>query len=151
MSVGALRRMIYDTFPEGDPKRELIDNLEEGSKFLDTQREAVASLWSTGSEVFIASFYETEPTKTVDKTKEGTWDRVGPKEQTVRATSAQMFWPGEQRIPVPSNHTDMVKFCSNMDETYRITIARMMEQAQQLGRSNLFRSWIYFNKYHREC
>jgi len=36
----------------------------------------------------------------------------------VKKVSAQLYLPNEYRIPVPCNHTDMVKFLAPSDRTY---------------------------------
>jgi len=53
----------------------------------------------------------------------------------VRNNSAQLFWPSEHRIPVGRNHTDMVKFFSSEDATYRTVVTRMTECVSNLATS----------------
>ena len=54
----------------------------------------------------------------------------------VKNNSAQLFWPSEYRIPVGSNHTDMVKFSSSEDTTYRTVVTRMTECVNNLATSH---------------
>jgi hypothetical protein len=53
----------------------------------------------------------------------------------VKNNSAQLFWPSEYRIPVGRNHTDMVKFSSSEDATYRTVVTRMTECVNNLSTS----------------
>lgn len=39
--------------------------------------------------------------------------------------AAQLYLPYEDRIPVNKNHTDMIKFASRSDMTYRIVVRHM--------------------------
>ena len=45
----------------------------------------------------------------------------------VKKFSAQLYLPNEYRIPVPHNHTNMVKFLSPSDGTYRTVVTRIKE------------------------
>jgi len=53
----------------------------------------------------------------------------------VKNSSAQLFWPSEHRVPVGRNHTDMVKFSSGEDATYRTVVTRMTECVNNLATS----------------
>jgi hypothetical protein len=53
----------------------------------------------------------------------------------VKNNSAQLFWPSEHRVPVARSHTDMVKFSSGEDATYRTVVIRMTK-CVDLARSN---------------
>jgi hypothetical protein len=53
----------------------------------------------------------------------------------VKNNSAQLFWPSEHRVPVARSHTDMVKFSSGEDATYRTVVTRMTK-CVDLVRSN---------------
>jgi hypothetical protein len=50
---------------------------------------------------------------------------VGNKTENVKKDSSQLFWPRERRIPVRANHTDMVKFMSQVDDTYSRVVTYM--------------------------
>ena len=62
--------------------------------------------------------------------------RGGDKVKMVKNNSAQLFWPSEHRVPVESNHTDMVKFCSSEDATYRTVVSHMTECVNNLATSH---------------
>lgn len=62
MEVKAILEMI-----ENASRRTLVQDIEEDSNFLGTQREDITNLWGLKPEVLLASFYETEKTKTVGK------------------------------------------------------------------------------------
>jgi hypothetical protein len=53
----------------------------------------------------------------------------------VKNNSAQLFWPFEHRVPVERSHTDMVKFPSGEDATYRTIVTRMTECVNNLATS----------------
>lgn len=55
------------------------------------------------------------------------YGRVGEKKMMVAEDSAQLFWPNEDRIPVPFNHTDMVKFASFSDDTFQIVVTSLRQ------------------------
>lgn len=57
--------MAHDT--GSGSKTEFIKQLNEGSYFLDTQREDISSLWESVSDIEIATFYEIKRTPTVSK------------------------------------------------------------------------------------
>ena len=67
IEVDAILEMIDDTFPNGSSRRGLVQHLKEDSSFLRTQREDINALWGRDLEIFIASFYETQNTKTIAK------------------------------------------------------------------------------------
>jgi hypothetical protein len=54
----------------------------------------------------------------------------------VKKSSAQLFWPSEHRVPVGRNHTDMVKFSSSEDATYRTVVTNMTECVNKLATSH---------------
>ena len=53
----------------------------------------------------------------------------------VKNNSAQLCWPSEHRVPVDRNHTDMVKFCSSEDATYRTVVTHMAGYVNNLATS----------------
>jgi hypothetical protein len=109
--------MIDDESPGQSPRSDFVKQLQEGANFLDTQREDITSLWDQASVIEIVSFYETGTT-------------------AVAKTSAQLFWPSEHRIPVGRKHTEMVKFSSGEDATYRSVVTRMTECVNNLATSH---------------
>ncbi|KAF8537638.1 hypothetical protein BDD12DRAFT_930604 [Trichophaea hybrida] len=105
-----LEQMV-DMETGGDQKiRNLLAQLTEGFEWLENQKEALIPVWEEFSGK-IFSFYETEKTKTVKK----------------KRFSAQLYLPKERRIPIISNHTDMVKFSSPQGGTFQ-SVAKLMEE-----------------------
>ncbi|KAF8241553.1 hypothetical protein K440DRAFT_591862, partial [Wilcoxina mikolae CBS 423.85] len=127
MEVEELRTMVKDDSPGTYSNLEILQQLSEGSNFLDTQRENITNLWDSSSKIEILSFYETRKTKAVGKLPTGGWGRCGPEVDMVKKSSAQLFWPSEHRIPVPYDHTDMVKFGHNEHNTYQTVVRHMNE------------------------
>jgi hypothetical protein len=54
----------------------------------------------------------------------------------VKKSSALLFCPSEHRIPVPSDHTGMVKFSHNEDNTYQTVVRHMNEWKESIFRSH---------------
>ncbi|KAF8531694.1 hypothetical protein BDD12DRAFT_914648, partial [Trichophaea hybrida] len=102
-------------------RHNLLRQLREGSEFLETQKEELNYLWKE-YKPNILSFYETVATPTVEMSESGSYGRDGKESEMVKRFSAQLYIPTEQRIPVEENHTNMVKFASAEDRTYRTVI-----------------------------
>ncbi|RPB06396.1 hypothetical protein P167DRAFT_514553, partial [Morchella conica CCBAS932] len=130
--VKQLLEMAHDT--GSGSKTEFIKQLNEGSYFLDTQREDISSLWESVSDIEIATFYEIKRTPTVSKGSSGSWARDGEDVQMVNKNSAMLFWPFEHRIPVDCNHRDIVKFSAGVDSTYRSVVNYMTRWVDSLQR-----------------
>jgi hypothetical protein len=97
----------------------LLQQLREGSEFLESQRDELVDIWNGRK---IISYYETVDTPTVKqyatdwyRSHANEYKRNGELAEMVKRVSAQMFLPNEHRIPVPCNHTDMVKFLAPSD------------------------------------
>lgn len=54
----------------------------------------------------------------------------------VKSTSAQLYLPFEQRFSVESNHTDIVKFASRGDDTYKTVVTCMEECLTEIDKRN---------------
>jgi hypothetical protein len=54
----------------------------------------------------------------------------------VNRFSAQLYIPTEQRVPVEENHTNMVKFASAEDRTYRTVVRYLKEWVDSITESN---------------
>jgi hypothetical protein len=145
--------MVHDTASGPTSKIEFIKQLKEGSSFLDSQREDISSLWESSSDIEIATFYETKKTPTVSKvglietkpmiyhtliltfvskSSSDAWTRDGENVQMVNRNSAMLFWPFEHRIPVESDHTDIVKFPARGNSTYGSVVAHMTKCMKRL-------------------
>jgi hypothetical protein len=69
------------------------------------------------------------------------YKRNGELAGIVRRVSAQLHLPNEYRIPVPCNHTDMVKFLAPSDKTYCSVASHMEVEVGHI----LIESSMYFN------
>lgn len=56
------------------------------------------------------------------------YQHSGELAQTVKKLSSSLFIPQEQRIMVPANHANMVKFGDPSDATY-MTVARLLRKS----------------------
>lgn len=54
----------------------------------------------------------------------------------VKPFSAQLYISHEQRVPVDVNHTNMVKFASADDSTYRTVVRYLKEWVEGIVDSN---------------
>jgi hypothetical protein len=54
----------------------------------------------------------------------------------VKPFSAQLYISHEQRVPVDVNHTNMVKFASADDPTYRTVVRYLKEWVEGIADSN---------------
>jgi hypothetical protein len=54
----------------------------------------------------------------------------------VKKVSAQLHIPGEHRLPVERNHTDLVKFPTRVDTTYQTVVYYMKQCLQELLQEN---------------
>jgi hypothetical protein len=61
--------MIDDVSPGQSSRLDLVKQLQEGTNFLDTQRDDITSLWDQIPGIEIVSFYETKTTPVVKKVK----------------------------------------------------------------------------------
>ncbi|KAF8542128.1 hypothetical protein BDD12DRAFT_428180 [Trichophaea hybrida] len=136
MEVEELRAMVKDVSPLAASRLEIIQQLEEGSNFLNTQKDDITNLWDAASEIEILSFYETKKTVTVGKSATGSWGRSGEKVNMVKKNSAQLFWPWEHRIPVSSDHTEIVKFSHREDTTYQDVVTHMIKWKESIGKKS---------------
>jgi hypothetical protein len=59
--------MIDDVSPGQSSRSDLVKQLQEGSNFLDTQRDDITNLWDQALSIEIVSFYETKMTPVVKK------------------------------------------------------------------------------------
>jgi len=132
-------------------RHNLLKQLREGSEFLETQKEELSFIWEEFKPKII-SFYETVTTPTVEKvglsqsfaqvskTKflqlvSGHYGRDGKESEMVNRFSAQLYIPTEQRVPVEENHTNMIKFASAEDRTYRTVVRYLKEWVDSITES----------------
>ncbi|CAG8712014.1 16380_t:CDS:2, partial [Acaulospora colombiana] len=96
-----LEEMARDLIPDSEDTIDLLRKLRAGSEFLESQSEDIAEI--------------------LDKMKSsqtGKYERSGEEVQAVAPFAAFVNLRHEIQIPVPANHTDIVKFLSNSDPTY---------------------------------
>ncbi|KAI1416951.1 hypothetical protein F5Y13DRAFT_153431 [Hypoxylon sp. FL1857] len=103
----------------------LLEQLREDSEFLEDQKERLITVWARPT-LRLFSFYELKETPTVVQDSQGNWDRKGEAVQLVKNISSLLFLPSESRYSVDGNHSDMVKFMSQVDVTYQ-TVVRSLE------------------------
>ncbi|KAF8543181.1 hypothetical protein BDD12DRAFT_874965 [Trichophaea hybrida] len=102
-------------------RHNLLRQLREGSEFLENQKEDLSYIWEEYKPKII-SFYESVQTPTVKRSDLGSCGRDGKESEMVSRFSAQLFVPTERRVPVEENHSNMVKFASAEDRTYRTVL-----------------------------
>ncbi|KAF8542396.1 hypothetical protein BDD12DRAFT_802949 [Trichophaea hybrida] len=132
-------------------RHNLLRQLRDGSGFLETQKEELSYIWDEWKPK-IVSFYETVATPTVERvgfslrlaqvnktnsheSDSGHYWRDGNESEIVNRFSAQLFIPCEQRVPVEENHTNMVKFASAEDRTYRTVVRYLKEWVDSITES----------------
>jgi len=71
MEVEELCNMVQDVSPRAISRLEILRQLEEGSIFLNTQRDDITNLWDSACGIEILSFYGTRKTMTVRKVDTG--------------------------------------------------------------------------------
>ncbi|KAI9769491.1 MAG: hypothetical protein M1840_003968 [Geoglossum simile] len=139
---------MVDTETGGQESRvNLLKQLKGGSEFLESQKEDLSRIWKE-FQGKIVSFYET--------LESGKYERGRSKVMMVKRLSAELYLPGECRVPVEKNHTvkpctgvspedvrwlnsggatgvyiyvvsDMVKFASEIDRTFQTVVKHMRE------------------------
>ncbi|KAF8252006.1 hypothetical protein K440DRAFT_578369, partial [Wilcoxina mikolae CBS 423.85] len=102
-------------------RHNLLRQLRAGSEFLENQKEDLSYIWEEHKPKII-SFYETVQTPTVKRSDLGSYSRDGKESEMVSRFSTQLYVPTEQRVPVEENHSNMVKFASAEDRTYRTVL-----------------------------
>ena len=126
----------------------LLLHLRGGSEFLESQRDdELVDIWNGRN---IISYYETVDTPTVKpytaslyKSRANEYNRNRELTEVVKKGSAQLYLPNEHRIPVPYNHTDMVKFLAPSDRTYCSIVSHIKRDVEQI--------WVKRSTYFDEC
>jgi len=114
---------------------DLESQLREGSEFLESQRDELVDIWNGRK---IISYYETMGSPTgLYQPHVNEYNRDRELAEVVKKVSAQLYLPNEHRIPVPYNHTDMVKFLAPSDRTY-CSVAGHIEREVEHMRSTCF-------------
>ncbi|KAI5792373.1 hypothetical protein FPQ18DRAFT_409167 [Pyronema domesticum] len=82
----------------------------------------------------IITVYETEKTKTVEKTSDDRWERCGepvfmvPRQNVLFLVSAE-----RHRIPISADHSQIVKFTSQSDDNYRRVVHAIKDILRNRG------------------
>ncbi|KAF8535670.1 hypothetical protein BDD12DRAFT_983186 [Trichophaea hybrida] len=120
LQTAEIEAMVDDMTHEPESSRSrLVKHLQANSELLETQKEDLSDILD-GRKIF--SFYETTKTPTIQKSVSGKFERSGPEKMMVQQISALLYLPNEERIPVQQNHSNMVKFVSRHDPTYKTLI-----------------------------
>jgi hypothetical protein len=69
LEINGLLSMIDDVSHGRSSRSDFVKQLQEGTNFLDTQKDDITSLWNQTSGVEIVSFYETKTTAVVKKVR----------------------------------------------------------------------------------
>ncbi|KAF8535741.1 hypothetical protein BDD12DRAFT_891916 [Trichophaea hybrida] len=102
-------------------RHNLLRQLREGSEFLENQKEDLSYIWEEYKPKII-SFYESVQTPTIKMPGLDSYVGDGKESEMVSRFSAQLYIPTEKRVPVEENHSNMVKFASAEDRTYRTVV-----------------------------
>jgi hypothetical protein len=149
MRTTELEAMVKDMSSDLESESQaskLLHQLREGSEFLESQRDGLVDIWNGRK---IISYYETVDTPTDGQcatsdlyhSHANEYRGNGELAGMVRRVSAQLHLPNEYRIPVPCNHTDMVKFLAPSDGTYRSVASHMEVEVRHIW----IKSSMYFN------
>jgi hypothetical protein len=65
MEIKEILSVILETGGKSSTRLDLVQQLSEGSNFLNTQWEDIVNLWPTGSDIKIVRFYERRKSPTV--------------------------------------------------------------------------------------
>ncbi|KAF8244510.1 hypothetical protein K440DRAFT_663433 [Wilcoxina mikolae CBS 423.85] len=117
--------------PEGQSWRynavDLIRQLTPGSDYLERLRGDVAKILNGFPGGNIISFYETARTNTVRMGNDGRMERGEHQALMVERFSALLRLPAEQVFPIDEDHSNMAKFSSPVERSYR-TMVRCMSK-----------------------
>ncbi|KAF8251998.1 hypothetical protein K440DRAFT_595037 [Wilcoxina mikolae CBS 423.85] len=136
LRTAELEAMVQDLSGGVETTRlRLLMQLRENSEFLETQRDALADILPGCK---IISFYEVEKTRV---STPQTYQRSGELVEMVKKVSAQLYLPGEYRLPVERNHTELAKFPTRGDSTYLTVVNHMRQCLEEIsGDSQLSKS-----------
>jgi hypothetical protein len=140
MRTTELEAMVKDMSSDLESQQtKLLLQLREGSESLESQRDELVDIWNGRK---IISYYETVDTPTVKKYA-NEYKRHGELAEMVKKVSALLYLPNEHRIPVPYNHTDMVKFLAPSDRTYCSVASYIEIEVEHI--------WTERSMYFNEC
>jgi hypothetical protein len=66
----------------------------------------------------------------------GRYERSGKESEMVERFSAQLYVPTELRVPVEKDHTNMVKFATAEDPTYRTVVRHLQGWVEGIAGSS---------------
>ena len=147
MHTTELETMVKDISSdlESQLTNQLLQQLREGSGFLESQRDELVDIWNGRK---IISYYETVDTPSVrpyanDLYQSHAKERIGELAEMVKRLSALLYLPNEHRIPIPYNHTGMVKFLAPSDRTYCSVVSHIGIEVEHI--------WAKRSMYFDEC
>ncbi|KAL1637636.1 hypothetical protein SLS58_009239 [Diplodia intermedia] len=130
LSVDDIRGLLPD---HEHPRHGLLDQIKSNSDALVDQLSDFKNIIQDRK---IVSFYEAEqtPQLTHDSTA-GRWQRTGSFATAVGTDSALLNLPDhmEEKIPLPSDHSMMVKFDSRDSKGYQVAISRLRRFEKDAG------------------
>ncbi|KAI5793179.1 hypothetical protein EDC01DRAFT_655496 [Geopyxis carbonaria] len=119
---------------KGKNTADFVGSLKEGSELLRSLHAAFRCCYQDYLKAcFVVSFYETEDTKSVIEASDGKWKREGKPIRMVTLESATSFMPTEDehnKIPIASDHSNLVKFTGRDDQNYLAVRSKMKEMIQ---------------------
>jgi hypothetical protein len=148
MRTDDLEKMVHND----SSRHNLLRQLKEGSELLENQLEDLAHFWEE-YKLNIISVYEQVPTPSVKLVglflslalvnKANLFQlhliryrRNGEASEMVKRFSAQLFIPNEERVPANANHSNMVKFASAQDQTYKTVLRHLKKWVDSIDASN---------------
>jgi len=148
MRTDDLEKMVYND----SSRHNLLRQLKEGSELLENQLEDLTHFWEE-YKLNIISVYEQVPTPPVKlvglflslalvnkanlfQLHSIRYRRNGEASEMVKRFSAQLFIPNEERVPANANHSNMVKFASAQDQTYKTVLRHLNKWVDSIVASN---------------
>lgn len=97
-----------------EPTKGLIEELKEGSTLVRSLSEKFPEI---AKSIKVVTCHELLETPTMQCT-DGVWKRTGPPEMMVNESSACMFLPNEERLPIYANHSMIAKLPNSQGSEY---------------------------------
>ncbi|KAI4264149.1 MAG: hypothetical protein L6R42_000730 [Xanthoria sp. 1 TBL-2021] len=101
---------------QNEPTKDMIEDLRENANLIRTLSE---SFPAAARSLQIVTCRELLETATM-QLRDGIWKRTGPKEMMVSETSACLYLPNEERIPIYANHSMIAKLGGGPESHYNV-------------------------------
>ncbi|TGZ77107.1 hypothetical protein EX30DRAFT_352096 [Ascodesmis nigricans] len=111
-------------------------SVKQGIPVFERQKEKLIRVWHEYRGK-VVKFYETRDTKQVTKTAQGDFTTEGTGARMVTRLSAQLNLPGEDRYPIDSDHTNMVKFDSRNDSAFQTVVTHLNQCISLTGKDEI--------------